>query len=201
MAFMIDEAYLPVTLSSPPMTDEEFLQLCAEYPDFRIEATAEGEIIIMAPTHPLTGDSNSGIVYQLVHWSRQDGRGRTYDSSSGFVLPNGARRSPDASWILKSRIMQIEPSKREGFWHLCPDFVIELKSGSDRLPSLKKKMREYMDNGAQLGWLLNPQSRSVMIYRPNREPETRSDILYIEGEGPVAGFVLDLAEIWDPFGK
>ncbi len=197
MAFMIDDAFLPATLSAPPMTDDEFAAFCAEHPDLRFEMTAEGELIVMPPTYPVTGDSNCEISWQLRTWAKKDGRGGTYDSSTGFVLPNGARRSPDASWVLKSRIPR---SKRDGFWHLCPDFVVELRSSSDRLRALKNKMQEYIANGAQLGWLIDPDTRSVTIYRPDREPETRTNITSVVGEEPVAGFVLELAEVWDPLG-
>jgi Uma2 family endonuclease len=198
MPFMIDDAFLPATLASHPMTDEEFAAFCAEHPDLSFEMTAEGEIIVMPPTAPLTGDRNSEIDCQLRIWAKKDGRGRTYDSSTGFVLPNGARRSPDASWILKSRIAQLAPAKREGAWHFCPDFVIELRSPSDRPRALENKMREYLANGAQLGWLIDPGRRAVTIYRPNREPETLIGIDSIQGEDPVAGFVLHLSEVWNP---
>lgn len=198
MALVIDDAFLPATLSAPPMTDDEFAEFCADNPDLRIEMTAGGELIIMAPTHPLTGDRNSEIDTQLRLWAKKDGRGRTYDSSSLFVLPNGARRSPDASWILKAHIPRFKP---ERWWHLCPDFVIELRSPSDRLRKVREKMQEYMANGAQLGWLIDPERRSVTIYRPNRDPETRAGIDSITGEDPVAGFVLELAEVWEPLGE
>jgi len=198
MPLVIDEAFLPATLSSHPMTDDEFTEFCSEHPDMRIEMTAEGEIVIMPPTHSETSDRNSEIDMQLRTWAKKDARGRTYDSNGVFVLPNGARRSPDASWIHKSRIRQLSPTERKGFYHLCPDFVIELRSDSDRLRALKSKMAEYMANGAQLGWLIDPEDQSVTIYRPNSAPETRRGILSIDGEGPVTGFVLDLSEIWNP---
>jgi Uma2 family endonuclease len=195
MAFVIDDAFLPATLSAPPMTDREFAAFCAGHPDLRIEMTAEGELIVMPPTYFPTGDRNCEISWQLRTWAKKDGRGRTGDSSTGYVLPNGARRSPDASWVLKSRI---RGSGRDEFLHLCPDFVIELRSSSDRLPSLKEKMEEYLANGAHLGWLIDPNNRSVTIYRLDRKPETRTGIASIAGDGPVAGFVLQLAEVWDP---
>ena len=199
MSFLIDDANLPATLTASPMTDEEFTAFCAEHPDLNFEMTAEGEIIVMAPTHSFTGVRNSDVNTQLNNWSRKRRRGFVCDSSTGFVLPNGARRSPDASWTLKSRIKVGDSRKREGFWHLCPDFVIEIKSKSDRLATLRKKMREYLENGAQLGWLIDPERRSVEIYRPGCEVETLTGIGEIEGEGPVAGFVLDLTYVWDPF--
>ena len=198
MSFLIDDANLPATLTASPMTDEEFTAFCAEHPDLNFEMTAEGEMIVMAPTHSVTSFQNSDVSGQLYVWARKSRRGFLADSSGGFVLPNGARRSPDASWTLKSRIKVGDSRKREGFWHLCPDFVIEIKSGSDRLGTVRKKMREYLENGAQLGWLINPERRSVEIYRPGGEAETRTGIAKIEGEGPVAGFVLDLTYVWDP---
>jgi len=194
MSFAIDDAYLPATLNCQPMTDEDFMAFCQEHPDLNFEMTAEGELIVMAPTHHLTGARNSRIGRHLDAWAESDGRGIVYDSSTGFVLPNGARRSPDASWVLKSRIARGEA----GFLHICPDFVIELKSGSDRIGRLKAKMREYMANGAQLGWLINPEEHSVITYRPTGEPEIRISIASIEGESPVGGFKIDLQSIWEP---
>jgi Uma2 family endonuclease len=201
MSFVIDEAYLPATLTALPMTDDEFAAFCAEHPDLFFEMTAEGEIIVMPPTYSPTGARCSRIGARLAVWAEQDGRGISCGSSTGFVLPNGARRSPDASWTLKSRIKALDPSNQGGFWHLCPDFVIELQSDTDRPRLLKEKMEEYKANGAQLGWLIDPKNHSVAIYRPDRAVETREGIDSIAGEGPVAGFVLDLAFIWNPLGS
>ena len=200
MAFVIDDTFLPATLTAPPMTDDEFADFCAEHPDLFFEMTAEGELIVMPPTYSFTSTRNNRISRQLDVWAEQDGRGIATDSSGGFVLPNGARRSPDAAWTLKSRIAQLDPASRSGFWHLCPDFVIELKSSSDRPRKLAEKMREYLANGAQLGWLIDPDHRSVAIFRPDADVETRTDIDSIAGEGPVAGFVLDLSFVWNPLG-
>jgi Uma2 family endonuclease len=198
MAFTIDDTMLPARLTSHPMTDEEFAELCAEHPDLFLEMTAEGELIVMPATHTLTGARNIEILAQLRDWARQDSRGIGTDSSAGFVLPNGARRSPDAAWTAKARILQLTKKSQETFWHLAPDFVIELKSDTDRLPVVREKMREWIANGSQLGWLINPDDRSVEIYRPDREPELRTGVESIEGEGPVEGFVLDLRPVWDP---
>lgn len=198
MSFVIDDANLPATLTSKPMTDEEFMSFCNGHPDLFFEMTAEGEIIVMAPTHSLTGVRCSEICAQLTQWAQLDGRGLAADSSTGFVLPNGARRSPDASWTLKSRIRQLDLPSQNGFWHLCPDFVIELKSGSDRPRNVQQKMREYITNGAQLGWLIDPVTRSVMIFRPDASAETLTDINTVHGEAPVAGLILDLRRVWEP---
>jgi Uma2 family endonuclease len=198
MTFAIDDAFLPATLSCRPMTDEEFVSFCAEHPDLNFEMTAEGELIVMPPTYSDTGAANFEVATQLGIWAKKDRRGIGCDSSTGFVLPNGARRSPDASWTLKSRVVELGAARRKSFWHLCPDFVIEVKSESDRLKALRNKMREYLKQGAQLGWLITPQTRTVEIYRANGEVTTRAGVDKIEGEGPVAGFVLDLTYVWDP---
>ncbi len=199
MTFAISDAYLPATLTVPPMTDEEFVAFCAKHPDLNFEMSAEGELIVMAPTNSDTGACNSEAVGILRNWARKDRRGLVCDSSTGFVLPNGARRSPNASWTLKSRVEELGSRKRGSFWNLCPDFVIEVRSESDRLKALQRKMAEYLSQGAQLGWLIDPPNRSVTIYRPNSEVETRSGITQIEGEGPLEGFVLNLTYVWDPF--
>ncbi len=201
MSFVIHDAQLPATLTSQPMTDDQFAAFCAEHPDLSFEMSAEGEIIIMAPAYSLTGARNSKICRYLDAWSEKDGQGITCDSSAGFVLPNGARRSPDASWTLKSRVQQQVRADHKGFWHVCPEFVIELRSDTDRLKPLQNKMREYMANGAQLGWLIDPENRSVEIYRADGGAELRKDLSKIEGEGPVAGFVLELALVWNPLGE
>jgi Uma2 family endonuclease len=198
MPFLIDDANLPATLTAQPMTDEEFSAFCAEHPDLNFEMTAEAELIVMPPTHSDTGAGNFEIAGELRNWARKDRRGYGCDSSTGFVLPNGARRSPDASWTLKSRVQQLGAGKRKAFWHLCPDFVIEVKSDSDRLKPLQKKMLEYLEQGAQLGWLIDPENKTVEVYRPKGAVEKRVGMDKVEGEGPVAGLVLDLTYVWDP---
>jgi Uma2 family endonuclease len=201
MSFTISDANLPAILTGQPMTDEEFTAFCAEHPDLDFEMTAEGEIIVMAPTHFLTGASGSEVGAQLGSWAKRDRRGVYCDSSTGFVLPNGARRSPDASWTLKARIRAIDAQRRKSFLHLCPDFVIEVRSDSDRVRTLQKKMREYLENGAQLGWLIDTENRSIEMYRPDGSVEERTSVDSIKGEGPVAGFVLDLTSVWDPLAE
>ncbi len=201
MTLVIDDAFLPATLSAHPMTDEEFAAFCAEHPDLFFEMTAEGEIIVMPPTYSLTGARGAEILGQLRAWAKRDGLGIGCDSSTGFVLPNGARRSPDTAWTMKSRIAQLDPAGREKYWHLGPDFVIELQSSTDRPRIVREKMREWIANGAQLGWLIDPDHRSVAIYRPNQsDAEIRTGIDSIAGEGPVAGFALDLSSVWNPLG-
>jgi len=199
MPFVIQDANLPATLTAQPMTDDEFVAFCAEYPDLNFEMTAEGELIVMAPTYSDGGASNSEVAGELRNWAKKDRRGIVCDSSTGFVLPNGARRSPDASWTLKTRIDELGARKRRSFWHLCPDFVIEIRSATDRLKPLQNKMAEYLEQGAQLGWLLDVDKKSVEIYRPRQSVERRTEVDKLEGEEPVIGFVLDLTYVWDPF--
>ena len=176
--------FLPVTLTAHPMTDDEFAEFCSDHPDLFFEMSAEGEIIVMAGAYTLTGVRNAMISAHLDAWARLDRRGITAGSSTGFVLPNGARRSPDASWTLKSRIEQLDAVTREKFLHLCPDFVIELKFAPDVSQTIHKKMKEYLANGAQLGWLI--------------DFEALANVESMTGDGPVAGFVLDLRPVWDP---
>jgi Uma2 family endonuclease len=201
MAFTIDESLLPATLTARPMTDQQFADFCSEHPDLFFEMTAEAEIIVMAPTFSLTGLRNSNINSALNSWAGQDGRGVVSDSSTGFVLPSGARRSPDASWTERRKLEELGRDHLEGFWHLCPDFVIELKSHIDRIAVLRRKMHEWIANGAQLGWLIDPDARTVEIYRPDRQPEALVDPPSVLGESPFQGFVLELAKVWKPLAQ
>jgi Uma2 family endonuclease len=200
MAIVIDEAFLPATLTSPPMTDEEFANFCSEHPDLFFEMTADGSIVIMPPTYSLTAARNQEIGAQLQNWATLDGRGISTDASGGFVLPNGARRSPDAAWTSRARLRELSRESLERYWHLCPDFAIELRSSSDRIRPLREKMEEWIANGAQLAWLIDPETRTVEIYRPNRATETVSGES-VTGEGPAEGFVLQLARVWDPLAS
>jgi Uma2 family endonuclease len=186
-----------------PMTDSQFAKLCAEHDDLRFETTADGQLLSFAPEHSIQGVVHSEVNWQLRGWAKRDGRGIAFDSSTGYVLPNGARRSPDASWTLRSRAAQLSPESQATYWRLCPDFVIELKSNSDRLSAfcqkvLRQKMDEYLANGASLGWILDPATRSVEIYRPGRPVEILIAPDHVLGEGLVDGFVLNLAEVWNP---
>ena len=182
------------------MGDEEFAAFCAEHPDLTFEMTAEAELVVMPPNYSLTGVRNSRICRQLDAWTKRAGRGMSGDSSTGFVLPNGARRSPDASWTLSSRIAELDPASRPRYWHLSPDFVIELRSSSDRLKILRAKMEEWIENGTQLGWLIDPDERSVTVYRRGGVAETLANIESITGEGLLTGFVLDLRFVGNPMG-
>ncbi|MEH2172022.1 Uma2 family endonuclease [Nostoc sp.] len=191
------------TVSLPPtlelnidLTDEQFFQLCQNNRDLKFERTASGELIIMPPTGSNTSDRNADLTYQLRAWSRQNKLGKSFDSSGGFKLPNGAERSPDASWVKMERWNALSEAEKERFAPLCPDFVVELMSPSDSLEKTRTKMREYIDNGARLGWLINRGQQQVEIYRFNREVEILQSPKTISGEDVLPGFVLDLAEIW-----
>ena len=198
MAFLVDEAYLPATLTVGPMTDEAFAQLCAEHSDLHLELSADGELIVMPPTYTWTGARNNEISAQLRNWARQDKRGIAFGSSTGWLLPNTARRSPDAAWILKRRIKDLSPSAFSSYWPVCPNFVIELRSQTDRVRVLRDKMEEWLANGAQLAWLIDADARTVEIYRPGYEAETRFNLSSLAGQGPIEGFTLDLVPVWDP---
>jgi Uma2 family endonuclease len=178
------------------MDDDEFFEFCAKNPKLRIERDANGKIIIMPPAGYETDFRNVEIVRQLGNWAVKDGRGFASGDNTEFFLANGAARGPDAAWIDASRLEQFSKREKRRFLHLCPDFVVELVSPSDRLNKVKAKMREWMDNGVVLGWLINPDRRTIYISRPGTEPEQLVDVDHIDGGGPVAGFRLELSRVW-----
>ncbi|MDF0553474.1 Uma2 family endonuclease [Kamptonema sp. UHCC 0994] len=189
--------YLPPTLELKiDLTDEQFLQLCQNNRELKFERTQSGELIIMPPTGGTTSDRNSDLNFQLRSWNRQHNLGKVFDSSGGFKLPNGADRSPDASWVRIERWEALTSEEKDKFLPLCPDFVIELRSPSDSLQTLRSKMQEYIDNGARLGWLIDPKRRVIEIYRPDRDVEILSSPSTVSGEDVLPGFVLDLTQIW-----
>ena len=152
----------------------------------------------MAPAGGEAGSRNMNLAAVVGQWARQDGRGVAFDSSTGFDLPNGATRSPDVAWVLRERLSQLTPQQKRKFLPLCPDFVIELRSPSDRVDDLKQKMKEYIETGALLGWLLIPETRTVIVYQHGREPEMLDDPTELIGDPLLPGLRLSLAEIWDP---
>lgn len=175
---------------------DEFVRICQLNGEMRIEMNKEGEISVMPPVHADTSEKNSEIGYQLRHWAKKDKSGKVYESSGGFVLPNGAVRSPDACWILKERLEKLTEKERQGFINICPDFVIELRSASDSLPKLKAKMLEYLENGAKLGWLIDASKKRVYVYRQNKNIEVLENPKSISGEDILKNFTLDLSEIF-----
>ncbi|MEZ2277955.1 MAG: Uma2 family endonuclease [Microcoleus sp.] len=190
---------LKTTITIPQtfkVTHEQFQQIAAVNRDLRLERTATGELIIMAPTGSETGNRNLDIEGQLWLWNRQTKLGVAFNSSSGFKLPNGADRSPDASWVKLERWQTLTPKEREGFAPLCPDFVVELRSKSDNMEPLREKMREYIANGARLGWLIDRKNQKVEIYRQNQDVEILDSPSTLSGEDVLPGFVLDLTDVW-----
>ncbi|WP_414526874.1 Uma2 family endonuclease [Nodularia chucula] len=190
---------IPMVLQMPPaiaMTDDQFYEFCQINRDFRIERNAAGELMIMSPTGSETDERNFNVIVQLGIWTKQDGTGVGFGSSGGFTLPNGAVRSPDAAWIKRTRWETISPELRKKFAPICPEFVIELRSESDNLRILQDKMQEYIDNGTELGWLIDRKQRQVFIYRPNIAVEVLDNLKNLSGEQLLPGFVLDLSQIW-----
>ncbi len=178
------------------MTDEQFFQLCQNNRELRFERTANGDLIIMPPTGGETGNRNGRLNQQLFNWTDADGKGIAFDSSTCFKLPNGADRSPDASWIKLERWNALSDEEKQKFPPICPDFVIELLSPSDSLKTTQDKMREYIDNGVRLGLLINRKSRQVEIYRRGKEVEVLDSPATVSGEDVLKGFVLNLGIIW-----
>ena len=190
---------LKTTITIPQtfkVTHEQFQEIAAVNRDLRLERTATGELIIMAPTGSDTGYRNQDMSGQLWLWNRQTKLGVVFDSSSGFKLPNGADRSPDASWVKLERWQTLTPKEQEGLAPLCPDFVVELRSKSDNMEPLREKMREYMANGAILGWLIDRKNQKVEIYRQNQDVEILDNPRTLSGGDVLPGFVLDLTDVW-----
>lgn len=190
-----------VHLSSPleleiEMSDEQFFALCQKHRDLRFERSTTGELIIMSPTGGNTGKRNSSINFQLQVWNRHRRLGEVFDSSTGFIFPNGATRSPDVSWVISERWDVFSPEQQDCLLPLCPDFVIELRSPSDALFRIQTKMQEYIDNGTRLGWLIDPQRQIVEVYRSRREMEILASPETVSGEEVLPGFVFELAEIF-----
>ena len=178
------------------MTDEQFFQLCQNNRELRFERNANGELIIMPPTGGETGNKNARITQQVMNWTDVDGTGIAFDSSTCFKLPNGADRSPDASWVKLERWNALTDEEKQKFPPICPDFVIELLSPSDSLKTTQEKMEEYIDNGVCLGILINRKFRQVEIYRQGREVEVLDSPATVSGEDVLKGFVLNLGMIW-----
>ncbi|GBD54332.1 Uma2 family endonuclease [Microcystis aeruginosa NIES-298] len=185
-----------IKFESWQLSDEQFFQLCQDNRDLRLERSAKGDLIIMPPTGGETGNSNAGITAQLWLWNNLHKLGVVFDSSTGFKLPNGADRSPDAAWIPLEKWQALTPQQKERFLPLSPDFVIELMSPSDSLETARKKMQEYLDNGTRLGWLINRKIREVEIYRQGQAVEILTNPESLSGESILSEFSLNLTLIW-----
>ena len=193
-----EKYHLPFKLNvhETRLTEEQFVRLCQENPDLQIELTAQGELVIMPPTGMQSGRRNIRLARRIDEWTEADGTGIAFDSSTMFTLPNGAKRSPDASWIRRERWDVLPVKEREGFGLICPDFVVELRSPTDRLPDLTEKMQEYIDNGTRLGWLIDPLEKRVYVYRPGRPADMLDDPPAVSGDPVLPGFVLQVRELW-----
>jgi Uma2 family endonuclease len=176
------------------VTHEEFEKLCQDNPDLQLELTAKGELIVMTPAGWESSEKNLDLATDVNNWNRQTRIGRAFDSSGGFTLPNGAVKSPDVTWIEKSKLIDIPAGVK--FPQVIPDFVIELRSDTDRMPKLREKMEEYRDNGVRLGWLIDPQNQQVEIYRLSQEVEVLESPISLSGEDVLPGFTLDLSSIF-----
>ncbi|MEM9276575.1 MAG: Uma2 family endonuclease [Cyanobacteria bacterium P01_F01_bin.143] len=178
------------------LSEDSLFDFCQLNSHLRIERSSTGELIIMSPAVSETGNRNAKLMQQLANWTDQDGTGIEFDSSAGFILPNGSTRSPDASWIKLKKWNALSDSQKAKFAPICPDFVVEIRSPSDNLKSLQDKMSEYIDNAASLGWLIDRKNRQVYIYCPNQDVQCLDNPVTVSGDSLLVGFDLDLTKIW-----
>jgi len=178
------------------ISDRDFFAFCQANREWRIERTSNGDIIVMPPTGGETGKQNFNLTGAFYAWVKSDGTGEGFDSSTGFILPNGAERSPDLAWIRLDRWNALSEEERKSFPPLCPDFVVELRSPSDSLRDLQSKMQEYIENGAQLGWLIDLEENGVYVYRPGAEVERLDNPVTVSGEPVLKNFILDIQQLW-----
>ena len=178
------------------LDDEQFFQLSQANPELKLERSPQKNLIIMSPTGGETGNKNAELIIEFGNWNRQKKQGKVFDSSTGFKLPNGAIRSPDVAWIEQIRWEQLSAESRQTFPNLAPDFILELKSATDRLSTLQAKLEEYVENGVKLAWLINPTEKQVEIYRQGKEKEVLDNPKTLSGENILEDFCLDLSLIW-----
>ena len=188
-----------ITLTIPPninvFSDDELYSFCMANPELRIERDENGHIIIMPPTG-LEGSFTNGELHTEVSvWNRQQRAGRVSDSNGGYTLPDNSMRAPDVGWVSKERLMSVLPEELKKFARLCPDFVIEVRSESDNLSELQEKMDKWLKNGVRLGWLIDPQTQTTKIYRPDRDPEEKKFTELLSGEDVLIGFTMNVADV------
>jgi Uma2 family endonuclease len=174
------------------LTKEQFYRLCQANPDIKLERSPQGELIIMTPVGGESGNREANLIGDLIIWNRQSQLGEVFSSSTVFSLPGGGDRSPDVAWVSSQRWQALSQGQRDGFPPLCPDFVIELRSRTDKLKPLQEKMQEYLASGLRLGWLINPQDSQVEIYRPGQPVEILTIPVELSGEEVLPGFILHL---------
>jgi Uma2 family endonuclease len=180
-----------------PMSDADFLRFCAANEPMRFERGADGEIIVTSPTGTEGSGYETDVTIELALWARADGRGGAFGSNAGFKLPDTSVRAADAAWVTWQRWNSVSREEREGFAPICPEFVIEVRSRTDRLAPLQEKMEQWITNGAEVAWLIDPIEKAVTVYRPGVEPEFHAHPTSVQGTGPIAGFELVLSKIWD----
>jgi Uma2 family endonuclease len=198
MNFALAEMPLPLRFRpEKPMSDEELMRFCAANDAVRVERDANGEILVMTPAGRKTSKMNLRIGRFLDEWTELDGRGVAFESNGGFTLPDGSMRAADVAWVARTRWEALTDAEQSRYAPLCPDFVIELRSPNDSLSQLKTKMEHWIANGAQLGWLIDPENKTVSLYRPGEEPEILAHPTSVQGSGVMAGFELVMARVWE----
>ena len=197
MQFAVSNLELPVRIRlERPMTDEGLMRFCAENELLRVERDANGELIVMSPSGSEGGGVETDVATELNIWARGDGRGKVFGSNAGFTLPDGSVRAADAHWVSWQKWNALTDADRKRFAPICPEFVIEVRSESDRLMELQAKMQMWIANGAEVAWLIDLSRKAVEVYRPGREVEVVEGGSVVEGDGPIAGFVLELGRVW-----
>jgi Uma2 family endonuclease len=191
-----DQLIPPHLIGLNHVTHEQFEELCAEYPELRLELTSSGELIVMPPAGIETSKRNFELIAQFSIWAKKDATGVGFSTDAGYTLPNGAIRAPDASWMRREKYESLSKDDKERFAHVCPDFAVELRSPSDRLPTLINKMEEYIANGASLGWLIDPKKRRVYVFKAGEEMVVLENPIAVSGDPLLPGFELQMQEIW-----
>lgn len=179
-----------------PISSDDLERFCVENDPLRIERDSTGELIVMSPTHSEGGGIESEVFFALASWTHADGRGKFFGSNTGFTLPDTSVRAADAAWVSWPRWNALTPKQRKSYAPICPEFVIEVRSDSDRLPILQAKMGMWIANGAEVAWLIDPLRNAVEIYRPGDSPEVLHEPSSVQGTGPVAGFELMMSRVW-----
>jgi Uma2 family endonuclease len=197
MLLALNQLELPIRLRmASSMTDQALERFSSENETFRIERDSNGELIV-SPCNSDGGAVELNCATELAVWARSDGRGKVFGPSAGFTLPDTSIRAADAAWVSRTRWNALTESQRHSFAPICPEFLLEVRSDSDRLPDIRSKMDMWITNGAELAWLIDPERRAVEIYRPNEAPEIHDNPTSIQGTGPVRGFELILANVWE----
>ena len=190
-----------ITLTIPPninvFSDDKLYAFCLANPELHIERDETGHIIIMPPTGLESSFTNNDLQTEVSLWNRKTKNGRVSDSNGGYTLPDTSMRAPDVGWVSKERLMSVLPEELRTFAHLCPDFVIEVRSESDSLKELQAKMAKWIENGVRLGWLVDPQLQTTTIYRPNQEPQTTPFTETLSGEDVLVGFTMNVKQVLD----